>query len=319
MSRIRTIKPAFFKHEALFDSEKDYRLPLRLCYAGLWCQADREGRFKWQVRTLKSEVMPHDQGIDFSRVLHALTARGFLVHYAIDGEEFGAILSWKRNQFINNKESASAIPSYLEPDAYIFEHQEDANASITREEREIDAIDTEIRGGKAEGELFLGKGNGLKGTVEKRCDALELVGTPAEQPKRRKPPGVAVAKPEPPTRQVWTAYSEAYRQRYGVEPTRNARVNGQLAMFVSYVGAEDAPHIAASYVRSRNSHYAQRGHSVGVMVTDAEKLRTEWLNGRQMTATTARHEDRTASNGFALLAEEMRAQLAAQGNPDETR
>ena len=48
MARIRTIKPEFFRHEALYEAEHETGLPLRVAYAGLWTAADREGRFQWK-------------------------------------------------------------------------------------------------------------------------------------------------------------------------------------------------------------------------------------------------------------------------------
>ena len=48
--RIRTVKPEFFTHEGLFDAEKATKLPLRVAFVGLWCAADREGRFRWEPR-----------------------------------------------------------------------------------------------------------------------------------------------------------------------------------------------------------------------------------------------------------------------------
>ena len=57
MARIRTIKPEFFRHEALFEAEHRAGLPLRLAFAGLWTAADREGRFKWRPRQLKLDVL----------------------------------------------------------------------------------------------------------------------------------------------------------------------------------------------------------------------------------------------------------------------
>jgi hypothetical protein len=90
LARIRTIKPEFFRHADLYEAEKETGLPLRLAFAGLWTAADREGRFKWRPRELKLDCLPHDD-VDFSRVLDALTTRGWLVRYAVDGVEYGAI------------------------------------------------------------------------------------------------------------------------------------------------------------------------------------------------------------------------------------
>lgn len=105
---------------------------------------------------------------------------------------------------------------------------------------------------------------------------------------------------EAPTSSTWASYSTAYRERWGVEPTRNARVNGQLAHFVSRVPAEEAPEIAAFYVRHNRGLYVAAKHAVDLMLRDAEGLRTEWLSGRAVTDTEARQADRTQANGNAF-------------------
>ncbi len=109
--RIRTVKPEFFQHEELFDAERETGLPLRIAYAGLWCYADREGRFKWRPRTLCLGILPYD-GHDFSRVLDALAARGWVVHYASDGAEYGWLPTFLTHQVVNNRERDSVIPEY---------------------------------------------------------------------------------------------------------------------------------------------------------------------------------------------------------------
>jgi hypothetical protein len=109
--RIRTVKPELFRHEALFEAERDTGLPLRIAFVGLFCAADREGRFKWKPKLLKLDILPWDD-CDFSRVLDALTTRGFLVHYESNGELYGAIPSFSKHQIINNREMVSALPEY---------------------------------------------------------------------------------------------------------------------------------------------------------------------------------------------------------------
>jgi len=110
VGRIRTIKPDFFLHEGLFDLEQESGLPVRVAFSGLWTQCDREGRFAWRPRKLKTQVMPYDC-VDFSDVLDALEAGGFLVRYEADGEEYGAIPSWHDHQSINQREAESRIPA----------------------------------------------------------------------------------------------------------------------------------------------------------------------------------------------------------------
>lgn len=124
--RIRTIKPEFFLHDALFNAEKESKLPLRLAFAGLWCAADREGRFKWEPRRLGIQILPYD-GIDFSRVLDALTTRAFVVRYACGTGVYGVIPSFPRHQVINNRERESDLP-----DPAQCAQNEGIDASVTR-------------------------------------------------------------------------------------------------------------------------------------------------------------------------------------------
>lgn len=108
--RIRTIKPEFFNHDGLYDLEQETGLPIRVAYAGLWCAADREGRFEWQPRRLKPKLLPYDN-LDFSRVLDALATRGFIVKYELDGVVYGHIPSFSSHQVINNRERESTLPN----------------------------------------------------------------------------------------------------------------------------------------------------------------------------------------------------------------
>lgn len=109
MARIRTVKPEFFRHAGLYDAERVTRLPLRLGFEGLWIAADREGRFKWEPRTLKLDCLPYDD-LDFADVLDALEVHGFIEKYEVDGRTYGWIPSWHRHQHINQREAQSSIP-----------------------------------------------------------------------------------------------------------------------------------------------------------------------------------------------------------------
>ena len=139
--RIRTIKPEFFHHEGLFEAEVETELPIRIAFAGLWCIADRAGRFKWEPRRIGVQVLPYD-GVDFSRVLDALTTRGFIIKYRVGDEWFGCIPSFSKHQVINNKERASILPDHLENGAIY----EEIYALTTREPRDDDACHKEGKG-----------------------------------------------------------------------------------------------------------------------------------------------------------------------------
>jgi len=159
--RIRTIKPEFFTHEALFDAEMEFKLPLRIAFVGLWCAADREGRFRWEPRRLGIQIMPYDK-MDFSRVLDALVTRGFIRQYRVNDAVFGCIPSFSRHQVINNRERESDLPEPLDFN--------DIDACPTRAPRVDDA-------GKAEGKGREGKGKEQKGRGtrdELRSYAVEI-------------------------------------------------------------------------------------------------------------------------------------------------
>lgn len=111
------------------------------------------------------------------------------------------------------------------------------------------------------------------------------------------------------TGKTWEAYSVAYVQRYGVQPVRNARVNGQLASLVRSVGATEAPPIAAFYVGHNRSVYVQAKHGTNFLARDAEGLRTEWARGQRVSETEARQADRAMATGnaFSPLIEQAKA------------
>jgi hypothetical protein len=109
MARSRIVKPEFFKHVELFDAEQAAGLPLRLAFEGLWCVADREGRFGWRPRELKLDVLPYDR-IDFGEVLDALEHYGFIQSYTVDGKRYGVIPSFLMHQTFHHREAASKLP-----------------------------------------------------------------------------------------------------------------------------------------------------------------------------------------------------------------
>jgi len=182
--RIRTIKPEFFTHDGIFEAELETGLPLRLAYIGLWCAADREGRFRWEPRRLRVQILPYDD-VDFSRVLDALTTRGFIVRYASDGREFGAIPSFPRHQIINNRERESELPEPLSINII--------DACPTREPREPHA-------GKAEGK---GREGNMEGNKEEEGEGNASATPPAPEPP--KPKRQRFTKP---TLDEWTAYAK---------------------------------------------------------------------------------------------------------------
>jgi hypothetical protein len=110
MPKIRTVKPELFRHEALFEAEQYYQLPLRLGFIGLFTCCDREGRFRWQPKQLKLDIFPYDE-IDMELILEVFAVRGFIVKYQANDKFYGCIPSWKNHQCINHREAESTLPS----------------------------------------------------------------------------------------------------------------------------------------------------------------------------------------------------------------
>lgn len=112
MSRIRYLKPDFFKDEDL----KDLPFWERIFFEGLWCQADKEGRLEDRPERLKVEIMPYDK-VDPERALQDLASpkrvsrRPYILRYEVNGVRYIQILSWYRHQKPHHTEAASVIPA----------------------------------------------------------------------------------------------------------------------------------------------------------------------------------------------------------------
>lgn len=108
-SRIRSIKPEALADEALWDAEAATGLPLFRAFTGLWCYADREGRFEWRPRTLGKFILPHWIG-DFEAVLNAL-APHFVQRYEVGGRVYGHVRNFHKHQKPNHREPPSECPA----------------------------------------------------------------------------------------------------------------------------------------------------------------------------------------------------------------
>tara|TARA_R110000868_G_scaffold228591_1_gene481547 strand:+ start:561 stop:1205 length:645 start_codon:yes stop_codon:yes gene_type:complete len=109
--RIRTVKPEFFVHAEIADLEREIGLPVRLAYIGLWCAADRDGKFKWNPRRLGVQILPYDN-VDFEAIMDTLEGAGFIEKYEVGDNTYGCVPSFPRHQVINNREPDSLIPSH---------------------------------------------------------------------------------------------------------------------------------------------------------------------------------------------------------------
>jgi hypothetical protein len=106
MARARNIKPGFFKNDQLAECQ-----PLsRILFAGLWCEADREGRLEDRPKRLKAEYLAYDN-CDVDELLTELEQHGFIIRYVFEGKPFISIPNFSKHQNPHVREPASSIPA----------------------------------------------------------------------------------------------------------------------------------------------------------------------------------------------------------------
>jgi hypothetical protein len=108
MARIRSIKPEFFDDEELCAFGPWHRL----CFAGLWTQADKAGRMEDRPKRLKAKVFPYDD-LDFEALLSDLATAGFITRYTVADRRYICIPeeSWGEHQRPRKDEHESSFPS----------------------------------------------------------------------------------------------------------------------------------------------------------------------------------------------------------------
>lgn len=104
MARARNIKPGFFRNEDLAECSPW----ARLCFIGLWCLADREGRLEDRPRRIKGELFPLDT-TDVEPLLVQLAERGFIVRYQAGAVRAIQIRNFAKHQSPHHREGPSLI------------------------------------------------------------------------------------------------------------------------------------------------------------------------------------------------------------------
>ena len=142
--------------------------------------------------------------------------------------------------------------------------------------------------------------NGVCGNVEKPDFELTV---DDEKPKTkiRQPESEVLDREKQLRLKTWEFYKQAYLERYGIEPVRNARVNRNILDFVRQVGA-NAPQMIYFFVFHNNSWYVQKGHDTGTLLQNIQAIARDWAKGYQTTQTYAKQGESIAT-----------AQMAAQG------
>ena len=99
--RARNIKPGFFLNCEL--AEVDFAS--RILFIGLWCYADREGRFKWKPKQIKATVFPYDN-VNIEKLLGNLMS----LHFITRNDTTGYVEHFKKHQNPHPHEAKSILP-----------------------------------------------------------------------------------------------------------------------------------------------------------------------------------------------------------------
>lgn len=283
MSRIRTIKPEFFRHEGLQDIEAEnpgsYAM---MVFAGLWGHCDSKGRFEWKPRILKLDILPFLPFV-MADTLDILERAGMVVRYTVDGKEYGEIPSFEKHQRITGKEAQDGE-----------KHPKNNGESPGKHQGNIVEIPN------------VQEGKGREKEKEKERNGLPEKFPVAVAPLPEKTESALQAA----CRATFSAYQAAYANRYGQPHVDNVKTRSQIRQFVQRLGYDESPQVAAWFVGHPGQFYTQNMHGVGSLLRDCEKLRTEWATGHVMTQGKARQSDRSGTNG-AALAEVLAGMVAA--------
>lgn len=106
--RARNIKPGFFTDEKLIKCS-----PLaRLLFAGLWCFADKEGRFLWKPSQIRVEIFPDQPDVDVVTLLGELSLHSVVTKYAVEEQTYGWLPHFKDHQRPHPHEADSKLPAF---------------------------------------------------------------------------------------------------------------------------------------------------------------------------------------------------------------
>lgn len=309
MARIRYIKPEFYSDTTL----SEVSIISRYFYAGLFCQMDRQGVCEADPKLLKREIFPYDDDVSpkvVDDLINELVRAGRLVRFEQGRKRYLYCPKLIEHQNFHKDEkvkypfSPEYLSRLLEPD-----HPDTVpapckpGAPLMPKSIDIDAKTTET-----ETETEIGTETGTEtGTLlapgSSNPDAGQQSFLPGKEPRDSiDPEGPS------PTALTWRSYRDAYRTKYGEAPLFNPKIGGQLKSFVSRVPKEEAPLIAAFYLTHSDQFYVKKMHPIGLLLQDAEKLRTEWATGRKMTGFEAHQSEQRDAN-----VEAMKKYLARKG------
>ena len=102
----RTLRPQFFTSEQVASVSYS----ARLCFAGLWCLADREGRLEDKPNQIRIHLFPYDTKLNVDKLLGELQGANLICRYECDGMKVVGIPTFTEHQPLHPHETESKLP-----------------------------------------------------------------------------------------------------------------------------------------------------------------------------------------------------------------
>lgn len=210
MARARNIKPGFFKNEDLAECSPW----ARLCFAGLWTLADREGRLEDRAKRIKGELFPFDS-IEVEPLLVELQRWKFIDRYVAYDVAVIQILEFKKHQTPHFKEVPSELPPPQSPrlDPHSMNHEPKASPPLNDHETQdkpeaSPSFDPHSKGGQSplnpeSGFLIPDSPSLIPDTGEEKTPRKRAATTPAP----------AIPCPEDVDPQVWADWQQLRKRK----------------------------------------------------------------------------------------------------------
>lgn len=292
MARVRNLKPGFFKNEDLAECSAF----ARLCFAGLWTLADRDGRLEDRPKRIKGELFAFDS-IEVDPLLAELARYGFICRYkAPDGRGLIQVSNFAKHQNPHHREPTSALPPPESPGLVCDAMSPKPRAHTTCDDDKAQGQPRASLGlDPPKGDLARGSSRAEPGTRNK------------EQGTRNKEPGEPSADPEgPPARQ--RASPRTKPAALGADDLQALGVDHQHAAdWLAVRKAKDLPLTRTAWDQT----VAEAGKAG---ITPAEAVRMSAANGWAgfRASWLARQDDPKPNGAHAAVVRPLNRQLAIE-------
>lgn len=246
MSRIRYIKPEFFKDTILGEMSRD----VRLFYIGLWTEVDRNGVCELNPKFLKAAIFPYDEDVNSSTVLDLvwpLISTGRLLVCEFGGKKWLQCINFSKHQHVHHKENIRHdIPLELFVNFKSLGLAPDLPRSSTGLTRWV----------IGNGELVIGNGE---------------LGIECAKPKKKQPPKAATGLT--PVAQIGRLFKSEYLKRFGHEyPMWGAGENSMAAHWLKSISIERALDLIPKYFAWNDPFVVKAGHPFEILKKQTPRL-----------------------------------------------